>query len=404
MFPISDRQGRTVAFGGRSLSADEERKYVNSPESDLFKKGRNLFALDLALSEIRSGKIAVIAEGYMDALALHQAGVINAVAPLGTAFTDDQARLLKRWADKIILMLDADEAGRQAAVKAILTCRANGMECFVALPPGNGQKTPKDPAEILQKNGAGALQNAVECSILDFEYLLSRSRPLAEETGDKSKAAAFLFPYFMALDSEIKRDSYMTLAADELGIERRAIGDDYNRFTRPDNRFFSPVGESALEKVSKDDSPRMNGELYLLTAVFLHPSFYKELRSKLLIDNIEDRHARELFIILEEWYRNSGTADFSPANAAEESRKLFSALKNGGLKDFLMRQGAEGAFTNPGRIVSDGITRVKNRTLQRRRAEIVRDLRRPGIDSVRQADLLAEKLHIDSQLTLRTEA
>ena len=96
MFPITDRQGRTVAFGGRILSGDGP-KYINSVETELFKKGRNLFALDCALPGIRSSKTAVLAEGYMDVLALHQAGVRNTVAPLGTAFTDEQARLLKCW-------------------------------------------------------------------------------------------------------------------------------------------------------------------------------------------------------------------------------------------------------------------------------------------------------------------
>jgi DNA primase len=399
MFPITDRQGRTVAFGGRALSADDERKYINSAESELFKKGRNLFALDLALNEIRSSKTAILAEGYMDVLALHQAGAANAVAPLGTAFTGDQARLLKRWADKIILMLDADEAGQTAAVKAILTCRENGLDCFIALPPRDGGETPKDPAEILQKNGAGALQNAVKSSILDFDYLLSRSKSLAEDTGDASKAAAFLFPYLAALDSEVLRDSRIGILADEYGVERRAVWDDYSRFVRSEGGFSVPAGKAAPEEVTKDEPPRMNGELYLLTAVFLHPGFYRELRSKLSVDDLEDRYARELFIVLEEWYRNSGAAESSPKNAVEEGVELFSALKDGGLKNFVMRQGMEGAFTSPERIVADAIARIRGRALQRRRAEIVRELRSPAIDSIRQADLLAEKLHIDSELT-----
>ena len=164
MFPIADRQGRTVAFGGRVLSGDGP-KYMNSGESGRYKKGETLFAIDLALPEIRKTREAYLAEGYMDVVALHQAGVTNAVAPLGTAFTDGQARLLKRWAERVYLIFDADEAGQNAAFKGIMTCRKNGLESFVVvLNPENspeleaGGLAPKDPADVLKNFGPEASQ------------------------------------------------------------------------------------------------------------------------------------------------------------------------------------------------------------------------------------------------------
>jgi DNA primase len=375
MFPITDRQGRTVAFGGRILSGDGP-KYLNSAETELFKKGKNLFALDIALPGIRTSKTAVLAEGYMDVLALHQAGLRNAVAPLGTAFTDDQARLLKRWAEQVVLALDADEAGQNAAVKAVLACRRNGLACFVTVPPGGEAK---DPAEILQKNGAEALQNFVKSSILDFDYLLSKSRAL--NTG-KSEAAVFLFPYLAALDSEVSRDSCIGLMADEFGVSSRAVREDYDRYAVGEPR------KALAESVTTDDPPRMNGELYLMTAVFLHPDFFRGLRSKLSAEDLEDRHARELFIVLEEWFRKQAGGD-----------PPFSALDDRRLKDFVMKRGVEGAFSNPERIVRDSIARLRAKKLERRRKEIVRELRSPGLQGEQQGDLLAEKLSIDSELT-----
>jgi DNA primase len=383
MFPINDRQGKTVAFGGRILAGDGP-KYLNSSESELFKKGQNLFALDLALAEVRNSKSAVIAEGYMDVLALHQAGVLNAVAPLGTALTDDQARLLKRWADTVVLMLDADEAGQKALNKAVLTCRKNGLACSVAAFSGTEAK---DPAEILHKYGAGALQNAIKSSILDFEYLLSRSKTLS---ADKSRSAAFLFPYLAVLDSEVSRDSCIGAIADEFGVDRRAVQDDYYRYVSGSAK----IGKTGVPE-RKNNPPRMNGELYLLTAVFLHPRFYKELRAAFSVEDVEDSHARELFIVLEEWFRNSENGADSPRRYQE----LFSRVTDEGLRDFVMRQGAGGAFNHPEQIVRDGIARIKSRILERRRAEIIRQLRTPGIDGLRQEDLLAEKVHIDSELT-----
>jgi DNA primase len=120
MFPIHNREGKTVAFGGRIL-ADEGPKYLNSSESAIFKKRDNLFALDFALPEIRRTKEVFLVEGYMDVIAMHEAGMTNTVAPLGTAFTEDQAKLLHRYADRALLFFDTDDAGQKAIEKGIMT-------------------------------------------------------------------------------------------------------------------------------------------------------------------------------------------------------------------------------------------------------------------------------------------
>jgi DNA primase len=178
MFPIADRQGRTVAFGGRALpgavqtDGREPPKYINSPELETYKKGQTLFAFDLALPEIRKTGEVYIVEGYMDLIALHQAGITNTVAPLGTSFTGEQAKLLRRWAEKAILVFDSDAAGQNAAVKGILICRKNGLSCALTVPgrgieeadpeknQGEGKKIAesKDPADILKNFGLEALQ------------------------------------------------------------------------------------------------------------------------------------------------------------------------------------------------------------------------------------------------------
>ncbi|MDR0601698.1 MAG: toprim domain-containing protein, partial [Treponema sp.] len=173
MFPIADRHGNTAAFGGRILpaaapgepvvpaesappaesAAHAEPKYINSRESEWYKKRETLFAIDIALPEIRKTREVYLCEGYMDVIALHEAGICNAVAPLGTAFTGEQAKLLCRWAERLNLVFDSDDAGRSAAVKAILTARGNSLSCFVAAPEkAREDRTgpdPKDPADIL---------------------------------------------------------------------------------------------------------------------------------------------------------------------------------------------------------------------------------------------------------------
>jgi DNA primase len=401
MFPIADRQGRTVAFGGRVLSGDGP-KYLNSGESGVYKKGETLYAIDLALPEIRRTREVYIAEGYLDVIALHQAGIGNAVAPLGTAFTEEQARLLKRWAERVFLIFDSDEAGQNAAVKAVMTCRRNGLESCV-LDPGQGDlpetegPAAKDPADILKNFGPEALQKSVKCCIKDFEYLVKRSKSLFDlsDSLGKSRAAAFLFPYARALDSEVSRDSCLGAIADALGVERQAVEADFSR----SGRGQGAAGGSAppvRRKIS------LNDELFLLVAVLVNHDLYPRLRSALVIDDFDDPAARELFIALEEWFRNDmpGLED------------LKERISDEALRNFVIQQGVSEAFSiNPEKLVSDGIRKALQKRLERRLAKIVTELRITtyGQDQGKGGgtaleDLLSEKVHLDAELRLLKEA
>ncbi|MCL1814943.1 MAG: DNA primase [Treponema sp.] len=398
IFPIRDKDGRTLAFGGRILEG-EGPKYINSADSEIFKKGRTLFALDLALPEIRQTKEVFLAEGYMDVLALHQGGITNAVAPLGTSFTDDQAKLLKRWAEKVFFMMDNDEAGQNAAYKAILCCRRNGLNCAVVDTSGFFKEKgtiPKDPAEILQKFGPEALKNSVKCNILDINFVISRSRALTK--GPQS--VVFLFSYLDALDSEVARDEAIGAIADAFGVERRAVWEDYRR-----KKAGEPSGGSEQKVNSGSAKPIRSGyELYLMGTVFVNPGFFKVLRSGLEMEDLEDVNARELFIILEEWYRETGTSE-----TALLPGELLDRLEDENLRDFILRHEALGSFANPDKLVEDGMKRITEKVLEKKRRKIIRELRNAagetynnGISQAgipKQADLLAEKIHIDAELT-----
>ncbi|MDR0600707.1 MAG: DNA primase [Treponema sp.] len=397
MFPIGDKSGRIIAFGGRLLSG-EGPKYLNSPDSELFKKGRALFALDLALPAIRAAKAVYLAEGYMDVIALHQGGIANAVAPLGTAFTDDQAKLLRRWADKVYLTLDNDEAGREAAFKAILRCRQNGLECAVVDTAGffKGQdQIPKDPAEILQKFGPEVLKKSLECCILDLEYVISRGKALKEE---KSRSVAFLFPYLDALDSEVSRDASIGAIADAFGVDAGAVRDDY-RGTAGERPAGGPgAAPPETRGGNRGDgrrvSPRTGDELYLLAVIFVNPGLFKALRAALSLDDLEDPRARELYIILEEWYRESGAL-----GRGTGGRGLIDRVAEGELRDFIMRGETSGAFANPEKLLGDGVLKIKGKILERKRRDIIRELRDPALKADTQGDLLSEKMYIDAELT-----
>jgi DNA primase len=391
MFPIANKEGKTVAFGGRLLDG-EGPKYINSSESDIYKKRETLFAIHLAIPEIRKTKEVYIAEGYLDVIALHQAGITNAVAPLGTAFTEEQAKLLRRWAEKIYLIFDNDEAGQNAAVKAILTCRNNALSCFVVNLHGNNENiseseaAAKDPADILKKDGPESLQKSVKCYITDFVYLLNRSKSLFDlaSSDGKAEAAAYLFPFLETIESEVARDEAIKTIADTFGIERSAVKNDYGSRNMPKRTIVkSEVSDSYVPI-------RINEELYLLLAVFINSNLYQKFRSILSIEEVEDPRAKEMFIALEEWFRNDSMG----------FDDLLARIEDEGLRRFILEKSASGAFSvHPEQIMSDGIKRIKRRNLERRSSAIVIALRsvKDGVSSNIE-DLMTEKVHIDAEL------
>ena len=429
IFPIADRQGRIVAFGGRAIprssgldnstessqqnDGKDTPKYINSPETEIYKKGQTLYAIEHAKTQMRQSKTAYLAEGYMDVIALHQAGITNAVAPLGTAFTDEQASWLRRWVEKTVLIFDNDEAGQTAAYKAILTCRKNSLSCdLVNLGDAVKKETDrkdvqnlKDPADILKEFTPQILNNIMNCTINDFEYLISTARWKLESGLGIKGAAEFLFPFLEALDSEIERNDYTTRIADAVRTERNAVQKDYTNWKK-DGQARTALNEKQNEY---DEAVKRNAELLLLTAVAVNMELYGELRTALEIKEIDDRSAKELFIALEECYQHDESGIDS----------LLSRIKNEPLKKFIVKYGDSPEFKGSSaeglrKLMEDGINEIRKKKLRKRLNEISIELRniermplgengQPTAASQPETsldidDLLAEKKDIDMQI------
>jgi DNA primase len=416
MFPIGDRQGRIAAFGGRALpgavqsDGREPPKYINTREIDTYKKGQVLYALDLALPEIRRTKTVYIAEGYMDVIALHQAGITNAVAPCGTAFTDEQARFLGNWADSAVLVFDSDEAGQKAAVKSIITCRKNGLACSLVVPGGMNEgealkdpaapKDPaalKDPADILHKFGADTLNKSMKSVIMDFGYLVAKGKTRYDISLPQGKAQALevLYPYFDALSSKTERDDCIGAVAEEMRIDRAAVFAEYERWQRTGG---NTPKKSNLEEVSRAELVlRMNDELFLLTVVSINTVLFPDFRAAVAIREIEDPAARELFVALEECFRND-------ENGLES---LLSRITAPVLRNFIIERGMSPEFRgdekrDPRKLMEDGIIRMRGKKLRRRLSEIDAELRqreRQTGMSTGDDELIAEKMYIDQEIS-----
>lgn len=178
MFPIRDERGRLVAFGGRLLG-DGVPKYINSGDTPIYSKSRVLYGMDQAKDAIAKKNAAIIVEGYLDVIACHAAGVDNAVASLGTALTDDQARLLKRWCDKVTLLYDSDAAGIKAADRGSEILQAAGLLVSVALLPEGD-----DPDTLLKREGAPAVIQAADAGMTPMEFRLQSLRSRLSPSSD----------------------------------------------------------------------------------------------------------------------------------------------------------------------------------------------------------------------------
>ena len=217
MFPIMDPSQRVIGFGGRVMG-DGQPKYLNSNETILFDKGRNLYGLNYARRS--RNRAIILCEGYMDVISLHQAGFTNAVAPLGTAFTPGQALLLKRYTEEVILSFDSDGAGKKAALRALPILRDNGLKASVLI------MTPyKDPDELIKAEGAEAYQKRIEEAHPGRMFELNC---LSENYDQKNPDSRTEFIHAAAknlstIEDSIERDNYVTAAANRFMINRKEL-------------------------------------------------------------------------------------------------------------------------------------------------------------------------------------
>lgn len=217
MFPIIDVRGNVVAFGGRVLD-DSLPKYINSSDTLVYNKSRNLFAINIAKKTKRRNFI--LAEGYMDVIALHQAGFDNAIASLGTAFTNEQARLIARFKDEVVICYDSDEAGQKATARAMEILGKNALNVRVLKVPGA-----KDPDEFIKKNGADGFEKLLEKPQVGNEYRLSVILNKYDLNEDEDKIAYMKesINYVAGIYSDVEREIYARNIAANTGVTVQAV-------------------------------------------------------------------------------------------------------------------------------------------------------------------------------------
>ncbi|CAM2007799.1 DNA primase [Acanthopleuribacter pedis] len=221
MFPISDAYGNVIAFGGRLMEGDGP-KYINSPESPLYTKGRHLYNLDFAKPYLKREETVVVVEGYMDVIQVYQAGIGSVIACLGTAFTPQQAKLLKRYAKRILLNFDGDKAGFKAARASIETFLKEDADIGVVTLPDK-----LDPDDFIQREGVEAYRGQLDRANDFFNYLLSYlggEKDVRNDPHAQSHVAREMGGTISLIQDEIVRDNYMSKLSEALGIRKSVLG------------------------------------------------------------------------------------------------------------------------------------------------------------------------------------
>ena len=355
MFPIMDVNNRVIGFGGRVMGAGEP-KYLNSPETKLFDKSRNLYGLNYA--RLSREKYILICEGYMDVIAMHQAGFTNAVASLGTAFTTQHAALLKRYTDKVVLTYDSDGAGTKAALRAIPILRDVGMSIRVL-----NMQPHKDPDEFIKNMGAEAFRERIEQARNSFLFeidVLKRNYEM-DDPEQKTEFYNQVAKKLCEFPEALERENYLEAVSREFFI-------NYEDLKRLVNRMGARLGpvapreeeENPAGKKKKDrEDGRNQSQRLLLTWLIENPFLFDKIEGIITPDDfIEDLYHQVAKMVFD----GHAAGNLNPAEILnhfindEEQYRVVAGLFNASLKESLDNEEQKKAF-------SETIMKVKKNSL-----------------------------------------
>jgi len=381
IFPICDEQGRVVAFSARILAGDEKTaKYVNSPETPIFTKGKVMFGLDKSKRAILDAHRAVICEGQLDLIACFMAGIKNIVAPQGTALTSDHTRILKRYADEVVLCFDSDNAGQNAAVRSLDILLASGLAIRVATVPA-----PHDPDSFIKEFGGGAFAQLIENARGFFDYYLDRLCALQAADSDRGRSAIVLAmgEALHKTGSEVLRDTYAQKTALRLGVSADAVRQEFKKGTRTK----TVESEEAADFAEADQAlPEVSmQERWLLRLLLESDEQVEWVAGHLELEWVENEVVREIVA------RRLQTIDEWTGLAAWLSQ-LDNPQWTNLITDVLSDKKAAPIEANlKGMARRDGAIKIlRDKYIDRRMAALNRQLAAPDLSESAQTDVLSE--------------
>jgi DNA primase len=295
IFPVFDYRGRVIGFGGRVMD-DSKPKYLNSPETPLFIKGVNLYGLNFALKK-QSSRTLIIVEGYMDCIALHQYGITNVVASLGTALTQSQAKLLKKYADNIIISYDADTAGQKATLRGLKILKDSGLEVKVLKVPKG-----KDPDEFVRNNGIEAFEELIKNAMPLVDYRIKSEEDGLNLSDDEQKMKYIRRTASILMDLDpVEKDIYVKKIAETTGVKEQAIYDQLSGEIQKNTKNLQTMNN--MDEIGQKlyiEPAYLKAERLLLKLLTVDRDAYAYITNKITIDDFNmDSHKKIFNIILE---------------------------------------------------------------------------------------------------------
>jgi len=406
IFPIISNKGMVVAFGGRTMDKNQNAKYLNTPETPIFRKREQLFGLFQGRSHIKKLQEAIVCEGYFDVIALYQSGVKNAVAPLGTAFTDEQAKIIRRYAESCALFFDQDNAGREASRKSILVLEKAGIASQVI-----EADEKSDPADLLQNNSENFLNEICKKRINGFNYLVKSALNKYDNTLPDGKLSVFkeVKPYIEIIESEIKKHSYIKLLADVIDIDEMVIQKELQSsgklssgyMTRKHHgRFHAPgtSGTGVSNNQQQDENPvvlqaaTLTADMFLMLTLVNNRQYFQKVRKSVSLQQLKDTEAAEIYTALEESLREGETSFEYLLERIEDNRIRQMVIMSFGQNEFI--EEAEN-------IINEAVQKIKLMSLFSKQKNIVQQIKSAAVQGVNEIDLnklLFEKKFIDEEI------
>jgi DNA primase len=365
IFPICDEQGRVIGFSGRVLSGDEKTaKYVNSPETPIFTKSRVFFGLDKSKRALLDAGFAVVCEGQLDLIACFMAGVQNIVAPQGTAFTDQHARILKRYADEVVLCFDSDEAGQNAAVRSLDHLLASGLAVRVAVVPA-----PHDPDSFIKANGGEAFRKLVENAEGFFDYYLNRLCATSDINTDKGRLYVLrsMLEALQKTGNVALFDKYAKSVALRLGFTLHSVVTEFQKLLEQQSSGKQTEAEPPPEIISK---PSVH-EFHLLKILLLHDELAAWVALHLDVNWIAHPPARK---IIEQRLAAQTTETWKSLAA------FLDECETPEMRSLVTEAVAEDRkIPNPEQQLADVTLRLRNQFLDRQIGTCIQRANQPGI-------------------------
>lgn len=362
MFPIFDIRGNIIGFGGRVIDASQP-KYMNSPETPVYSKGKQLYALNFAKNS--NTKKLIVVEGYMDVISLHQSGIINTVASLGTALTESQGRILKKYADEIVISYDADTAGQAATMRGLDLL--NEMGCTVKvlqIPDG------KDPDEYVRKNGVDGFKKLVDnsLSLIEYKVKVLKGQINIDSTAGKLSFINKIADVLAKVDNRIEIEMNVKKLAREYEISEESIYSEIYRRNKPKTSLKTAALDLNIIKNAKKpldenkDKERVHDERMLISLLSIDNRMYEAVKDKITEEDFTDEENKRVYRNVVERLENK--KGIVPG-------ELLNILSEETANDFTRIIQKECNCEDNFKAVMDIIKRMEINKLQKRKQEIL---------------------------------